>query len=132
MAIVTGSGPQLKVMMPPAATALTTAAEVQLAGVPVPILRVGWLVSTALAAAGMLAWPFGLPGFGRLAGLREAVGEADAEAEADGVEEGEGEGAAADEEGNTKAAGFGSAPHPASNKITEVRRATRRIRTGRC
>ena len=35
--MVTGSGPQSKVMMPPAATAATTAAEVQLAGVPLPI-----------------------------------------------------------------------------------------------
>ena len=35
--IVTGAVPQLKVMMPPWATALTTAAEVQLAGVPLPM-----------------------------------------------------------------------------------------------
>ena len=35
--MVTGPGPQSKVMMPPWATAATTAAEVQLAGVPVPI-----------------------------------------------------------------------------------------------
>ena len=35
--IVTGFGPQSKVMTPPLATALTTAAEVQLAGVPLPI-----------------------------------------------------------------------------------------------
>jgi hypothetical protein len=34
--IVTGFGPQLKVIMPPSATALTTAAEVQLPGVPRP------------------------------------------------------------------------------------------------
>ena len=47
--MVTGAGPQSKVMMPPAATAFTTAAEVQLAGVPVPTLRDGWLVSTAFA-----------------------------------------------------------------------------------
>ena len=37
MVIVTGSGPQLNVMTPPAATAATTAADVQLAGVPFPI-----------------------------------------------------------------------------------------------
>ena len=36
MVIVTGSGPQLNVMTPPAATAVTTAADVQLAGVPSP------------------------------------------------------------------------------------------------
>ena len=48
--IVTGLGPQLKVMMPPAATARTTAAEVQLAGLPFPITWLGWLVSTARPA----------------------------------------------------------------------------------
>src|SRR5690348_11905998 len=57
--IVTGSGPQSKVMMPPAATALTTAAEVQLAGVPFPTVRVGLLVSTARAADGTDACPLG-------------------------------------------------------------------------
>jgi hypothetical protein len=35
--IVTGREPQLKVMTPPSATAFTTPAEVQLAGVPCPI-----------------------------------------------------------------------------------------------
>src|SRR5580704_19696264 len=35
--IVTGLGPQLKAMMPPTATSRTTAADVQLAGVPLPI-----------------------------------------------------------------------------------------------
>ncbi len=47
MVIVTGFGPQLNVMMPPLATALTTAADVQLAGVPVPMTWSGWLVFTA-------------------------------------------------------------------------------------
>ena len=37
MVIVTGFWPQLNVMTPPAATAATTAAGVQLAGVPLPI-----------------------------------------------------------------------------------------------
>ena len=37
MVIVTGAGPHLKVITPPAATAFTTAADVQLAGVPVPM-----------------------------------------------------------------------------------------------
>ncbi|GAA4974642.1 hypothetical protein GCM10025331_81230 [Actinoplanes utahensis] len=64
MAIVTGDGPQSKVMTPPAATAFTTAAEVQLAGVPSPIVRSGRLVSTALAAAGTAARPDALPGRG--------------------------------------------------------------------
>ncbi len=39
--MVTGLGPQLKVMIPPAATARTTAAEVQPAGEPLPITRSG-------------------------------------------------------------------------------------------
>jgi hypothetical protein len=50
--IVTGAGPQSKVMIPPAATALTTAAEVQLAFVPAPTTRVGCEVSTGPASAG--------------------------------------------------------------------------------
>ena len=75
--IVTGFGPQLKVITPPLATALTTAAEVQLAGVPLPMTRFGWLVFTARPRGGN-AWPFGLPagrglggGRGRRAGRRE-------------------------------------------------------------
>jgi hypothetical protein len=39
--IVTGSGLQLKVMTPPMATASTTAAEVQLAAVPSPMMWSG-------------------------------------------------------------------------------------------
>jgi hypothetical protein len=39
-------------MMPPSATALTTASEVQLAGVPVPTTRFGFDVFTACAASG--------------------------------------------------------------------------------
>ncbi len=52
MVIVTGLGPQLKVMIPPLATARTTAWEVQLAAVPRPITRVGWAVLTARPAGG--------------------------------------------------------------------------------
>jgi hypothetical protein len=48
-------------MMPPAATAATTAAEVQLAAVPEPTIRVGCEVSAARASAGTGAWPPGLP-----------------------------------------------------------------------
>src|SRR5580692_1517536 len=59
--IVTGLGPQLKVMMPPSATACTTAAEVQPAGEPSPITWSGSLVSTARPAAGTVACPSGLP-----------------------------------------------------------------------
>ena len=39
-------------MIPPIATARTTAREVQLRGVPVPIQRSGWEVSTARASRG--------------------------------------------------------------------------------
>jgi hypothetical protein len=52
IAIVTGFGPQLNVMIPPAATARTTAAEVQLAGRPLPITWSGCRVSTARPAGG--------------------------------------------------------------------------------
>ena len=44
-----GSGPHRNRITPPLRTAATTAAEVQLAGVPSPIHRVGSEVSTACA-----------------------------------------------------------------------------------
>src|ERR1700677_3573264 len=59
--IVTGLGPQLKVMMPPSATACTTAADVQPASEPSPITWSGSLESTARPAAGTVACPSGLP-----------------------------------------------------------------------
>jgi len=59
--IVTGAAPQANVTIPPAATAATTAADVQLAGLPVPTTRVGCEVSTARASAGTLACPAGVP-----------------------------------------------------------------------
>lgn len=59
--ITTGAGPHEKVMTPPLATAATTAAEVQLAAVPLPTTVVGCDVSTAWPAAGIGAWPSGLP-----------------------------------------------------------------------
>ena len=62
--MVTGLGPQLNVMTPPLATALTTACEVQLAGVPVPTTWSGDDVSAAPAPAGTVAVPAGLPGAG--------------------------------------------------------------------
>src|ERR1700733_1360507 len=64
MVMVTGFGPQLNVMMPPRATALTTAAEVQPAGVPLPMTWLRWLVFTAAPACATLAWPSGLPNAG--------------------------------------------------------------------
>src|SRR6202046_5701808 len=74
--IVTGSGPQLKVMTPPMATAWTTAAEVQLAAAPSPMTWSGWAVLTARPAGGTLAWPLGLPYLcgGWLGGVGAALG----------------------------------------------------------
>nr|BFE78352.1 hypothetical protein GCM10020093_009530 [Planobispora longispora] len=57
--MVTGPGPQEKVMTPPAATARTTAREVQLPGVPSPTTRVGREVSTGRASGGTAARPRG-------------------------------------------------------------------------
>ncbi|GII05914.1 hypothetical protein Pta02_79220 [Planobispora takensis] len=51
-------------MTPPAATARTTAREVQPAGVPSPTTRVGREVSTTRASAGTAARPRGFPGPG--------------------------------------------------------------------
>jgi hypothetical protein len=62
--MVTGAGPQSKVMTPPRATASTTAAEVQVAGVPSPTTWSGCEVSVARASAGTGAWPSGLPAGG--------------------------------------------------------------------
>src|SRR3954451_6557214 len=63
--IVTGSGPQLKVMTPPAVTAVCSALKVQLAAVPVPTTAVGVAVLTAWAFARTPALhdPLGLPAF---------------------------------------------------------------------
>ena len=61
--IVTGSGPQSNVMIPPSATASTTACDVQLAGVPLPITRSGCDVSTGRASAGS-GTPPGFPAMG--------------------------------------------------------------------
>jgi hypothetical protein len=68
MVTVTGSGPQSKVITPPRATAETTAADVQLAGVPLPMTWSGLLVSTARASAGTAAPPSGFPAGGRANG----------------------------------------------------------------
>ncbi len=53
MVIVTGFGPQLNVITPPLATALTTLVDVQPAGLPLPMTIPGLPVSTARAAGGM-------------------------------------------------------------------------------
>src|SRR5215831_7072758 len=72
--IVTGRAPQLKVITPPAATAATTACEVQLAGVPSPMTWSGWLVLTGRPAAGTNAWPAGFPAAGSRTGVGDGLG----------------------------------------------------------
>jgi hypothetical protein len=74
MTMVTGAGPQLNVIRPPAATAPTTASDVQLAPEPVPTTRVGCDVSTARASAGTPARPFGLPTAGAGGGALVVAG----------------------------------------------------------
>src|SRR5262245_22703672 len=59
--MVTGAGPQLNVITPPALTAATNAADVQPAGVPWPITWFGCATLAARAAAGIVAVPLGLP-----------------------------------------------------------------------
>src|SRR5450756_477315 len=79
MVMVPGAAPQSKVMIPPPATASTTAWEVQLSALPSPITRVGWEVSTAWASAGTSAVPAGLPdviGGGGASKVRGAAGTA--------------------------------------------------------
>src|ERR1017187_7332020 len=67
--MVTGSGPQLKVMMPPFATAFTNASPVQVWGSPVPMTVVGDDTSSACPSAGMTAWPSGEPAGGPSCGF---------------------------------------------------------------
>src|ERR1700742_313535 len=74
MAMVTGLGPQENVITPPAATASTTAWDVQLAGVPSPITWSGWAMLTGWPAAGTAAMPVPL-----------LTGADDGAAEVDGV-----------------------------------------------
>ena len=60
--IVTGFGPQLNVTTPPAAAAASTAAEVQLAAVPVPTTRSGRLTSSRPMPDGTATVPVVFPG----------------------------------------------------------------------
>jgi hypothetical protein len=55
--IITGAAPQLNVIIPPAATAAMTAADVQLAGDPAPMTRSGCEVSTGRPATGTETTP---------------------------------------------------------------------------
>jgi hypothetical protein len=114
MVMVTGAGPQSKVITPPAATAATTAADVQPAGVPLPTTRSGLRVSTARASAGTDAPPSGLPGLGSALGFFDALGVGLGLALALGVGPDEATavaGGGALGEGATKAGAFASA-HP--------------------
>src|SRR6266513_2069387 len=67
--IVTGAGPQSKVMTPPLATAATKASPVQLAGVPEPTTVRGLEMSSARASAGTAQVPAGLPAGGPSTGI---------------------------------------------------------------
>src|SRR5262245_7199669 len=62
--IVTGSGPQSNVMIPPLATAATKASPVHPAGEPDPITVVGDDTSSAWPAGATVAWPSGQPAGG--------------------------------------------------------------------
>src|ERR1019366_8013901 len=73
--MVTGLGPHENRMIPPARTAATTAAEVQLAAVPRPTTWLGRDVSTARPAAG--TGTKRTPRLGRR-GIQRAVGTRDA------------------------------------------------------
>jgi hypothetical protein len=77
--IVSGSAPQLNVTTPPLATAATTAAEVQLAGVPLPMTVVGAATLLNWPPAGTEHEPAGLPAMGPVAGLGDGAGEGDGE-----------------------------------------------------
>jgi hypothetical protein len=72
--IVTGRGPHENVITPPAATAATTACEVQLAGVPSPTTWSGWAVLTGRPADGTNVRPAGLPAGGSRAGGGDELG----------------------------------------------------------
>src|SRR4051794_15050266 len=61
--IVTGFAPQLKVTTPPAVTAESTAADVQLAAVPLPTTWSGLLTSSSPIPLGTGTVPLGLPGW---------------------------------------------------------------------
>jgi hypothetical protein len=121
-------------MIPPAATAATTAFDVQLAGVPEPITWVGREVSTALASAGTLASPAGLPAPACGRGGQVAVAESDGGAppipcRAAGPAAATGALAVA-AGGDVLAAGLGVEPQPASTADraaarTAAREATR-------
>jgi hypothetical protein len=116
---------------------LTTAAEVQPAGEPLPILWSGWLVSTARAPDGIVAWPDGLPGLGRSFGFRLADGLG--VADFDGLAEADGIAGVPDGAGIQLAAGAATAvlsawcPQPPNNAVTraDATITTRRLRTGR-
>src|SRR5690606_19549315 len=72
--IVTGSGPQSKTILPPWATASTTASQSQLSGVPSPITTSGLETSLVAAAAGIGESPSGLPAAGPSSGFSKGLG----------------------------------------------------------
>ncbi|WP_132125737.1 hypothetical protein [Actinocrispum wychmicini] len=106
---VTGFGPHEKVITPPAVTAVSTACDVQLVGVPSPTTWVGFDVSSARASGGTAAFPAGLPA-GWIGGGGGALGgaEADTDVEDDEVVTAADDGGVVSTETETEVAGAGT------------------------
>jgi hypothetical protein len=128
--MTTGAGPQEKVITPPSATALTTAADVQLDAVPSPTTCVGCEVSTASAAEGIAACPSGFPGAGSAAAAVDRValgraGEGLGDGETDAGVEARVAGAVvttlAECESAAETAGAAAEPHPDSEPAAKAR-----------
>jgi hypothetical protein len=126
-------------MMPPAATAFTTASDVQLAALPLPTVRSGLDVSTALASAGTVALPFGLPAWSGVPGAAPAPAAllADADALGDALVDALADGAAATAlPAGSSPSPMGRTPdlfppHPARTNAATSVKADKRVVTGR-
>jgi len=121
MMIVTGFEPHLKTIFPPLATAETTASEVQLSGVPVPMTRLGLAVLTARPAVGTFTFPDGFPA---VALILIDVAVAVADADRDGVADALGSGLLALDwlfnAGTPGAAGPGGAAQAAKERMVVI------------
>jgi hypothetical protein len=125
--MVIGAGPQENVITPPAATAVTTACDVQLPGVPLPMTLVGFEMSSALASAGIAAFPAGLPNWagGATGAGGGGGGAAEAAVEAEVVAETGAEEAVGGSKGGATLTPGVLVAHPASN-ANEAKAANRR------
>src|SRR5690606_3006706 len=65
--------PQLKTIFPPFATAATTASQLQLAGVPLPITVSGLLIFSKSASSGIGEFPSGFPARGPSSGFSKGL-----------------------------------------------------------